>query len=327
VTGSKSFVVYLGRRVLLLVISLVATSIALFLLLRLLPGSPAGAKVSVGQTQEQIALARHQLGLDKPIIVQLGTWLRDLVTPHMGNSYVTDFPIAPQIATRAAVTIPLTLMSFVLALVISVPVGFFAALRNERPVGLAVSTSSQMAMAVPVFWLGEILVLIFALHWHVLPSGGFPAVGWSDAGGALRAMVLPVVTIALAMSAVLIRYVRSAALDVLNTDYIRTFRAMGSSLPQAIWRHGLRNAAVPVTTILGIELATTLLGAVVIEEVFNLPGWGQMLVDAIVAEDFPAIQGILVVSTFAVLLVGFAADVVQRLLDPRLRVSRHEAGR
>jgi peptide/nickel transport system permease protein len=178
---------------------------------------------------------------------------------------------------------------------------------------------SQLGIAIPVFWVGLLLITVFALHLRILPAGGFPQNDWSDPGGALTALTLPVITIALVMSASLIRYVRSATLDVLASDHLRTARALGSSFTGAMWRHGIRNAAVPVISILGIELATTFLGAVVVESVFALPGLGNMLIQGITERDYPVIQGILLVSTFAVLLIGFLADLVQRLIDPRLR--------
>jgi len=217
--------------------------------------------------------------------------------------------------------VPLTLAAFVLAVVVAVPVGFLAAHRAHTWYGALVGLVSQLGIAVPAFWLGLLLVWVFALNLRVLPAGGFPPDGWSSFPDAFRALVLPVVTVALVMSASLIRYVRSATLDVLGSDHLRTARALGSSFPGAMWRHGVRNAAVPVVSILGIELATTFLGAVVIESVFALPGLGSMLVRGIAQHDYPVIQGVLFVSTFAVLVVGFLADVAQRLIDPRMRGS------
>jgi peptide/nickel transport system permease protein len=220
-------------------------------------------------------------------------------------------PVGPEIAARLVVTVPLTLLSFTLAVVVAVPVGFVAAWRSGRWYGSALNGLSQLGIAVPVFWIG--------LRLRVVPAGGFPRDDWADPARALTSLTLPVVTIALIMSASLIRYVRSATLDVLGSDYLRTARALGSSFAGAMWRHGLRNAAVPVISILGVELATTFLGAVVVESVFTLPGLGTMLVEGIAEHDYPVIQGVLVVSTFAVLVIGFAADLVQRLVDPRLR--------
>lgn len=310
---------YLVRRTAFLVLTLFMASVALFLLLRLLPGDPANALLSVGATDEQIAAARHQIGSDQPLLTQFWSWLGQLGTFHLGTSFVSTLPVGPEIASRLVVTVPLTLAAFVLAVIIAVPVGFIAAYKSRTWYGSVLGVVAQLGIAVPAFWLGLILIAVFALQWRVLPAGGFPIHDWADPARAVRSLVLPVVTVALVMSASLIRYVRSATLDVIGSDYLRTARALGSSFVSAMWRHGLRNAAVPVVSILGIELATTFLGAVVVESVFALPGLGSMLVRAISQHDYPVIQGVLFVSTFAVLVIGFLADITQRLIDPRLR--------
>ncbi|MEA2817937.1 MAG: peptide/nickel transport system permease protein [Rhodospirillaceae bacterium] len=310
---------YLLRRTAFLVLTLLMASVALFLLLRLLPGDPANALLSVGATDEQIAAARHQIGSDQPLLSQFWSWLGQLATLHLGTSFVSTLPVGPEIASRLVVTVPLTLAAFVLAVVIAVPVGFLAAYRARTWYGSVLGVVSQLGIAVPAFWLGLLLIALFALRLRVLPAGGFPTGDWSDPAHAVRSLVLPVVTVALIMSASLIRYVRSATLDVIGSDYLRTARALGSSFVAAMWRHGLRNAAVPVVSILGIELATTFLGAVVVESVFALPGLGSMLVRAVAQHDYPVIQGVLFVSTFGVLVIGFFADIAQRVIDPRLR--------
>ncbi|SCD52508.1 peptide/nickel transport system permease protein [Streptomyces sp. DvalAA-14] len=214
---------------------------------------------------------------------------------------------------------PLTLLSFLLALAVALPVGFLAAHRSHTWYGTILNGVSQLGIAVPVFWIGMILVTVFSLRLRWLPSGGFPQDGWAEPGQALNSLALPVITVALVMSASLIRYVRSATLDVLGSDYLRTARALGATFTGAMWRHGVRNGAVPVISILGIELASTLLGAVVVETVFALPGLGSMLSESVAQHDYPSIQGVLFVSTFAVLVIGFLADLAQRLIDPRLR--------
>ncbi|MFF2504780.1 ABC transporter permease [Streptomyces sp. NPDC058067] len=310
---------YLLRRLAFLVVSLVLASIVLFVLLRMLPGDPANALTSVGASPAQIAAARHSIGSDRPLPEQFTHWIGQLATGDLGTSFVSSLPVGPEVVQRLSVTVPLTLSAFVLAVLIAVPAGFVAAHKRRTWYGALLSGVSQLGIAVPVFWLGMILVVVFALNAGWLPSGGFPQDGWSDPAQAIRSLVLPVVTIALVMSASLIRYVRSATLDVLDSDYLRTSRALGSSFGQAMWRHGLRNASVPVISILGIELASTLLGAVVVESVFALPGLGSLLATGIAQHDYPVIQGVLFVSTLAVLLIGFAADLVQRAIDPRLR--------
>jgi len=310
---------YLLRRLAFLVVSLVLASVVLFVLLRMLPGDPANALTSVGASPEQIAAARHAIGSDQPLPEQFTHWIRQLATGDLGTSFVSSLPVRPEVVERLRVTVPLTLSAFVLAVLIAVPAGFVAAYKRRTWYGGLLSGVSQLGIAVPVFWLGMILIAVFALNAGWLPSGGFPQDGWSAPGDAIRSLALPVLTIALVMSASLIRYVRSATLDVLDSDYLRTSRALGSSFGQAMWRHGLRNASVPVISILGIELASTLLGAVVVESVFALPGLGSLLATGIAQHDYPVIQGVLFVSTLAVLLIGFAADLVQRLIDPRLR--------
>ncbi|SEB50733.1 peptide/nickel transport system permease protein [Paramicrobacterium humi] len=312
---------YLLRRSVFLVVSLIVALVVIFVLLRLLPGDPANALLSANATPEQIAAARAQVGSDKPLLEQFGLWAGQMVRFDLGESYISTLPVGPEVASRLVITLPLTLLSFALALVLSLAAGVVAAVKSNRWYGIALSGFAQLGIAVPVFWVGIILVWIFALSLGLLPSGGFPREDWADPADALTSLLLPIITIAVVMSASLTRYVRSATLDVIGSGYVRTARAGGASFAEALWRHGLRNGAVPVIAILGIELSTTLLGAVVVESVFTLPGLGSMLLDAIAQHDFPNIQGVLVVSTLFVLLVGFAADIVQRLVDPRLRRS------
>jgi peptide/nickel transport system permease protein len=211
------------------------------------------------------------------------------------------------------------LASSVLSLIVAVPLGALAALRRRRPDGVLLSVLSQLGIAVPTFWVGLLLVGLFAVRWRVLPSQGFPVEGWADPGRAVRSLVLPTVTLALAQGAVLFRYTRSATLDVLHQDYVRTARAKGLTRGQALRRHGLRNAAVPVVSVLGLQVATLVAGVVVIERVFALPGVGQMLLTDVAQRDLVKVQGTVLVVTVVVLVVGFAVDVVHRLLDPRLR--------
>lgn len=311
--------VYMTRRLMILLLSLFVAAIVLFVLLRLLPGDPANALVGVGATPEQIEAARAQLGSDRPLGVQFLTYLGDLARFDLGNSFVSQAPVLPEISRRLSVTLPLTLAAFVLAMIVAIPLGILAAVKSDRWYGLVLSVVSQIGIAVPVFWLGILLVYQFSLTLRWLPSGGFPLRGYADLGRAVQSMILPVLTIAIIMTASLMRYVRAAILEVLGSDFLRTACALGESRTGALMRHGLRNAAVPVVSVLGIELSTTFLGAVVVEQVFSLPGLGSMLLLGIQQRDYPNIQGVLIVSTLLVLLTGFLADILQRILDPRLR--------
>ncbi|WP_281048173.1 ABC transporter permease [Shinella sp. WSJ-2] len=307
------------RRSAILALSVVIAAVILFVLLRLLPGDPANALVSVGADAAQIEAARKQVGSDLPLYEQFLRFAGSLARFDLGNSFVSGAPVLAEIGKRLIVTVPLTLLAFIVAIAVAVPLGILSVVRQNRWYGGLISVVSQLGIAVPVFWIGILLVTLFAVNLRLFPSGGFPSRGWQSPGVALQALVLPVATIAIVMSASLIRYVRSATQDVLGSDYLRTARALGATFSEALIRHGIRNGAVPVISVLGIELASTLLGAVVVERVFALPGLGSMLLLGIEQRDYPNVQGLLFVSTLLVLLLGFAADLLQRLIDPRLR--------
>ncbi|MGV8830602.1 MAG: ABC transporter permease [Devosia sp.] len=307
------------RRLAILLVSLLFAAVVLFALLRLLPGDPANALVGVGATAEQIAAARQQVGSDLPLATQFINFVGSLARFDLGTSFVSGAPVAGEIFDRLTVTVPLTLMAFALAIVVAVPLGIIAATRADRWYGTAISVISQLGIAIPVFWVGILLVTVFAINLRLFPSGGFPRRGWEDPANVLRDLALPVLTVGIVMGSSLLRYVRSATQDVLGSDYLRTARALGSGFGEALVRHGIRNGAVPIISILGIELASTFLGAVVVEKVFSLPGLGSMLLLGISQRDYPNVQGVLFVSTLLVLLIGFVADIIQRLVDPRLR--------
>ncbi|ASO21717.1 peptide/nickel transport system permease protein [Actinoalloteichus hoggarensis] len=313
---------YVLRRVLLLAGSLLAASALTFLLLSLLPGDPARTILGVEATEEQVAELSSMLGTDRPAPIRYLHWLGDLLTGDLGQSYVGGGPVGPEILDRMAVTAPLGLSAFVLSVVIAVPLGVWAALRHRSPVGVVVSAISQLGVAVPIFWIGILLVAVFALNLGWAPPGGFPVAGWAEPGEAVRSLVLPVITLAVAQAAALLRYVRSATLDVIHQDFLRTARSVGQTRAQALWRHGLRNACVPVLSVLGVQLAGSLLGAVIVESVFTLPGLGRMLLTDVGNRDLVKVQATVFLMTAVVLVVGFLVDVAQRALDPRLRAAR-----
>lgn len=223
---------YLIRRLAFLVVSLVVAMIAIFVLLRLLPGDPANALLSVNATPEQIAAARAQVGSDQPLLQQFTTWAGQLLRFDLGESFLSSRPVGPDIADRLAVTLPLTLIAFAVALLVSLAIGITAAVKSDRWYGIALSGFAQLGVAVPVFWVGVVLVWVFALGLGLLPSGGFPRDDWEDPADALRSLALPVITIVIVMSASLSRYVRSATLDVIGSDYLRTARAGVPALPK-----------------------------------------------------------------------------------------------
>ncbi|MCI2959376.1 ABC transporter permease [Agromyces atrinae] len=311
---------YLLRRTGLLLLSLALAAALLFLVLRVL-GNPVYALISVGATEEDIAAAAARLGVDRPIGVQFVEYIQQLVSLDLGTSFTNQLSVGDEIARRLNVTLPLTLISFALSVLIAIPVGFIAAWRSRTWYGTAFSAATQLGGAIPVFWVGILLITVFALQNRFLPAGGFPRSDWADPADALRSLTLPVLTIAIVAGSDLARYVRSATLDVLGQVYLRTARATGQSFGGAIWRHGVRNGIVPVISILAIQLSTTFVGAVIVENVFGLPGLGDMLLTAIRERDFPSVQGVVLFSTVLVLGLGFAADVAQRIIDPRLRTT------
>ena len=310
---------YLLTRVGTLLLSLVLASVVVFAVLRFLPGDSAGTSLGVGTTSDQLEQLRADLGTDQPLWTQYGQWVAGLFSGSAGTSFVSRLPVGELIASKLPITLPLSLAAFVVSVLVSVPLGVVAAVRRRGVVGVAVSAVSQLGVAVPVFWVGVILVWVFALEAGVLPAGGFPRQGWEDPAAAVRSLVLPVATVAIAMSSVMVRYVRSATLDVLDQDYVRTARSLGYGRWHALARHGLRNGAVPVVAILGIELATSLLGAVVVEHVCALPGLGTLLVSSVAGRDLPVVQALVLGLTALVLVTNFLVDLAQRGIDPRLR--------
>jgi peptide/nickel transport system permease protein len=312
---------YILRRIALLSLSAILASSAVFFLLRTLPGDAALNIAGLEATPEMVAAIRHQLGTDRPVVVQYFMWMGGMLSGDFGISYLSKLPVASEIGRRLTVTLPLSLMAFGLATLISFPVGIAAAVKRKSSMGIGLSALSSVGVAVPVFWVGIILVWLFALEFPIFPAGGFPLDGWAEPWKALHSLILPVVTIAVVMSSTLIRYIRSAILDILDQDYIRTARSLGYSAHEARLRHGIRNAAVPLVSIMSFELSTSLLGAVVIENVFAIPGLGAMLLNGVINRDLPVVQDIVFMITFFVLFVGFFADVVQRVIDPRLRDS------
>lgn len=302
----------------MLLLAFALAAVILFVVLRVL-GNPVFALISVGATDAEVQAAAARLGVDRPLWEQFFDYVGQLATLDLGQSFTNRLQVGDELLRRLNVTLPLTLLSFALSVVIAVPVGFVAAWKSRTWYGTTLSAVSQLGGAVPVFWVGILLVGVLSLGWRLFPAGGFPRTDWEDPGAALYALTLPVLTIALVAGSDLARYVRSATLDVLGQQYMRAARATGQSFGTALWRHGVRNGIVPVISILAIQLSTTFVGAVIIERVFALPGLGDMLLVGIKEQDFPSVQGVLLFSTALVLLLGFAADVIQRLIDPRLR--------
>ncbi|MFF4803808.1 ABC transporter permease [Streptomyces sp. NPDC001351] len=310
---------YVVRRAALLVVSLLAASVLIFLVLRLLPGDIAQTIGGIKATPAQVAAVRHDLGLDRPLAAQYGSWIGGVVTGDFGRSVLDGTSVSGQLAEKFAVTGPLAAGAVVLALAFAVPLGIVAAVRRDSRFGGAVNALGQLGIALPTLWVGLLLVVVFAVQIRWLPAQGFPVDGWAEPGQALRSLVLPWLTLALSEGAVLLRFVRSAVLEVLHQDWLRTARAKGHTRTGALVRHGLRNAAVPVVSVLGLQIAALVAGAVVVEQVFVLPGVGQMLITDVGNRDLDKVQGEILLLTGAVLVIGFLVDLAHRLIDPRLR--------
>jgi peptide/nickel transport system permease protein len=313
--------VELARRFGLLVLTLAIASVVVFAVCSWLPGDAATTLLGTQATPTAVRDLRHQLGTDRPLTAQYASWVGGLFRGDFGTSYITKLSVWSQIHSRLGVTGSLVLVGMVLALVIALPVGVFAALRHRRVSGLVASGASQLGLAVPAFWAGILLSFFFAVKLHILPPGGYvPFV--QDPWQWLRHLILPGISLALVQGAVLSRYVRAAVLDVMREDYIRTARAGGATFRRALLRHGLRNASIPVVTILGLQLATLLVGAIVIESVFTMPGLGLMLLQAVGNRDLVLVEGTVMILVGAVLILNFLVDLLYLALDPRLRSSR-----
>ncbi len=310
---------YTLTRLALLVVGLLVASVLIFVALRVLPGDIATLIAGTSSTPAQIAAIRGQLGLDEPLFAQFADWIGGIARGDLGTSLRTGSTVASEIADKAQVTVPLGIMALTVAVVFSVPLGVLSAMRRSRPDGTALSVGAQALAAVPVVWAGMMLVVVFAVWLGWLPAQGFPRTGWQTPWLAFRALILPAITIGIVEGAMLMRFVRSATLQAVGQDYVRTAAAKGLTRNQALVRHGLPSVGLSIITVLGLQIAGIIVGAVIIEQLFSLPGIGRMLVADVAARDLPKVQGELLVLTGFVLVVGFVVDLVHRLIDPRQR--------
>lgn len=306
------------RRIGVFATTVVVASIVTFLLLSILPGNAARIALGVQATEADVAAQATAMGLDRPAVVRYLDWFGHVLVGDFGTSTVSGQSIGPEIADALGITVILVLTSVTLALLFAIPFGILTAVRQRKPDGAILSGISQIGVAVPGFLTGMLLVTVFAVALRWLPAGGWVDPS-DDFGGFLEHLILPAIALGSVQGAVLSRYVRSAVLDVMRDDFMRTARAKGLGTGRALFRHGLRNAAVPVMTVLGLQIATLLIGAVVIERVFSIPGLGSLLLDKVALRDLPAVQGIVLVLVVFVLLLNFVVDLAFTLIDPRLR--------
>jgi peptide/nickel transport system permease protein len=299
--------------------TLLFASLVVFFVLEILPGDPAQLMLGLNATPDAVAALREQMGLNEPLALRYLHWIGGMLTFDLGRSYTYSVPVSELVAERVVVSLPLALISLALSTVIAIPVGLFAAARRGR-VGDTVSMgAAQVGVAIPNFWFALILVYVFAVWLRLVPAGGFP--GWSaGAWPALKALILPALALALPQAAILARVTRSALLDVLGEDFIRTARAKGLPRRAVLWGHALPNALIPVLTILGLQFAFLLAGTIIIENVFYLPGLGRLVFQAITQRDLIVVESVVMLLVASVILINLVVDLSYAMVDPRLRV-------
>jgi peptide/nickel transport system permease protein len=310
---------YFLKKLTTLLILLFLVSITVYSVLFVLPGDPAQIILGINATPETLANLRAELGLDKSFWAQYTDWMYTLLAGGGSWSINYDMPVYDLILSCLTVTGPLALLAMVFAVVISIPLGIYAARHQNRPGDVSVMFFTQLGLATPEFWLGILLILLFSVHWGLFSAGGFP--GWSvDFWGSVKALLLPSFALGVIRASILTRLTRSSMLDVLREDYVRTARAKGLKERNVIYVHALRNALIPVLTILGLQLGQLMAGAIIIENVFYLPGLGRLVFQAIGQRDLPVVREIVLFMAAAVVLVNFIVDLTYSSLDPRIRL-------
>jgi peptide/nickel transport system permease protein len=309
---------YLLQRFVGMVVVMLLVMTATFLITRVAPGDPAAVMLGPNATAADIAILRTQLGLDKPLVIQYVSYLGDALHGDLGRSIFLDRPVTQALAERAEPTLFLSLMALVLAAALALPIGIYAAYRRGSVFDQLATALAMLAASVPGFWLGLLLIQVAAVR-----LGWFPASGYGGPGDSFLVrmyhLVLPAIALGLVSSALILRFTRASMLDVLDGDYVRTARSKGMGEFRVILRHALRNALIPILTVLGLTAAVLVSGAVVTETVFGLPGIGNLVVSSVLRRDYPVIQGALVVIAALYVLFNFVVDMLYLLVDPRVR--------
>ncbi|MFN3262485.1 MAG: ABC transporter permease [Pikeienuella sp.] len=308
---------FLLRRAAGLLATLFAVSLVVFAAMNILPGDPALTILGLDAPEEALEALRLQLGLNEPAPQRYLAWVWGALQGDFGMSQSFGVPVSGLIAERLPMTVALALSAMGATLILALLMGVFAAANHRGPGDWGVMFLSQIGVATPAFWLSILLVLLFAVTLRWLPPGGFP--GWEDPLAAARALILPTAALALVQSAVLARVVRSSMLEAMRLDYARTARAAGLSRRRVLWRHVLPNALVPIVTIVGMQFAGVVTGAIVIENVFYLPGLGRLIFQSIANRDLPTVQALVMLFAVIVVMANFLVDVAYALIDPRLR--------
>jgi peptide/nickel transport system permease protein len=314
-------IAFLVRRFAALLVTLAAASLVVFAVLELLPGDPALLQLGTEAREDTLAALRREMGLDEPAVARYLAWVGGLLTGDLGTSFTYGVPVGQLIAERLAITIPLTLIALALSTALALPLGMLAAARHNRAADYGVMAFSQLGMAVPSFWFAILLILLFSVELGWVQAGGFP--GWQpDPWAALRALALPALALAVVEAAILARVARSAVLETLREDYVRTARAKGLGRTAVMRRHVLRNALIPIATIVGLQFGFLMAGAIVVENVFTLPGLGRLLFQAVTQRDLIVVQDVVLLLAAIVVTVNFLVDLLYAAIDPRPRARR-----
>lgn len=311
---------FLIKRCLTFFITLMAASVVVFFVLEVLPGNAAEMRMGTDASPEALQALTQELGLDKNAMHRYGAWMAGLFQGDMGISSSYDSPVNSLILERLTLTMPLAIIAMLIATALALAAGVLAASQHQKWGDTALMGLAQIGIAVPNFWFAILLILLFSVYLQWLPAGGFP--GWEEGiAGAMKALVLPALSLAVVQAAVLARITRSALLEVLQQDFIRTARAKGLSRNAVLWCHALRNALIPVITVMGLQFSSLLAGTIVIENVFYLPGLGQLIFQSIANRDLVVVRNcVLLLATMAI-VVNFVVDICYHLIDPRIQVS------
>jgi len=310
---------YVTKRLGSLCLSLIVASLVIFACIEIVPGDPASFMLGINAQPDTIQALRVELGLDQSLAQRYLGWVGGLLDGDMGTSYTYRTPVSDIVSDRLQVSLPLALYALTLTVVVAFPVGILAAARRGSVTDITVMGATQLGVAIPNFWFAILMVILFAINLRWFSAGGFP--GW-DAGIflAMKALTLPAIALALPQASILARVMRSSLLDTLSEDYMRTARAKGLTRRQVLWRHALRNAMIPVLTIIGLQFSFLLAGAIIIENVFFLPGLGRLVFQAITQRDLIVVESVVMLLVFAVILLNFFVDIAYAWVDPRLRV-------
>ncbi|WP_036130091.1 ABC transporter permease [Lysinibacillus sphaericus] len=310
---------YIIRRFILLITTILLVSMITFGVFQILPGDPVRTMLGTEADPTQIENLRSELGLDRPLYEQYGDWMKGLLTGELGNSIRFSMPVKDLLFDRLPVTMSLAGLTLIIVLTVSLPLGLFAARRQNKLSDVSLSTVTQIGMAVPSFWLGMMLILYVGMQFSFFKISGY--ISWSQSvSGALSTLILPALTIAIPQIAVNFRYVRTAILEQIQLDYVRTIRSKGMSERNVMYKHVLKNSMIPILTVFGLIMAEVVAGTIIVEQVFSLPGIGQLLITAISNRDFPLVQGIVMYITVAVVVINFIVDILYSVLDPRIRL-------